>query len=62
MPRLPVASDPALLVRRRALERDLDRMLELRGPVDEIRRLVAELDILAARNTPRMTGENSHAR
>ena len=62
MPRLPVAPDPALLARRRDLERDLDRMLELRGPVDEIRRLVAELDLLAARNTHRMTGETSHAR
>jgi hypothetical protein len=59
---LPIGPDPALLARRRDLERDLDRMLELRGPVDEIRRLVAELDQLAARNTTRMTGENSHAR
>ncbi|MGK7870192.1 hypothetical protein [Falsiroseomonas sp. E2-1-a20] len=59
---MPIAPDSALLARRRDLERDLDRMLELRGPVDEIRRLVAEIDLLAARNTPRMTGENSHAR
>ncbi|MDO9502646.1 hypothetical protein [Falsiroseomonas sp.] len=31
-----------------ALERDLDRLLEWRGPVTEVRRLVAELDHLDA--------------
>ncbi|WP_203074857.1 hypothetical protein [Falsiroseomonas ponticola] len=42
-------SEPAgLRARKRALERDLDRMLELRGPVTEVRRLVADLDRVAA--------------
>ncbi|MGG5886093.1 hypothetical protein ACLF3G_03065 [Falsiroseomonas sp. HC035] len=41
---MPIAPDSALLARRRDLERDLDRMLELRGPVEEIRRLVTEID------------------
>ena len=41
-------SEPAgLRARKRALERDLDRMLELRGPVTEVRRLVADLDRVA---------------
>jgi hypothetical protein len=47
-----MTQDPVILARRRALQRDLDRLLESRGPVDEIRRLVAELDLLPVRNTP----------
>ena len=59
---MDIADSSRLTQRRAALERDLDRMLELRGPVDEIRRLVAEIDLLAARNIPNLTGETSHAR
>ena len=45
----PLPVEPALLRARHALlERDLDRMLALRGPVTEVRRLVTELDRVAA--------------
>ena len=45
----PLPVEPALLkARQAALQRDLDRMLALRGPVTEVRRLVAALDRVAA--------------
>jgi len=47
--RSPQFPDPARVAAlKAALERDLDRMLEWRGPVTEVRRLVAELDQLDA--------------
>lgn len=47
--RTPQHTDPARVAAlKAALERDLDRMLEWRGPVTEVRRLVAELDHLDA--------------
>jgi hypothetical protein len=36
-----------LAARKAALQRDLERMLALRGPVSEVRRLVADLDRVA---------------
>ena len=53
MPRVSVSNlqcpDPARVAAlKAALERDLDRMLEWRGPVTEVRRLVAELDQIDA--------------
>lgn len=45
----PLPVEPALLkARQAALQRDLDRMLALRGPVTEVRRLVAALDRVVA--------------
>ncbi|NGM20446.1 hypothetical protein G3576_10510 [Roseomonas stagni] len=53
-------SEPAgLRARKRALERDLDRMLELRGPVTEVRRLVADLDRVAAELARSLRGVTS---
>lgn len=47
--RSPQHPDPARVATlKAALQRDLDRMLEWRGPVTEVRRLVAELDHLDA--------------
>ncbi|MGK7861702.1 hypothetical protein [Falsiroseomonas sp. E2-1-a4] len=58
--RNPQHPDPARVAAlKAALERDLDRMLEWRGPVTEVRRLVAELDHLDAqfqRATARAAG------
>lgn len=54
--RSPHAPDPAYVATlKAALERDLDRMLEWRGPVTEVRRLVAELDQLDAQFQPAST-------
>ncbi len=45
----PLTPDPVHVARlKAALERDLDRLLQWRGPVTEVRRLVAELDRLDA--------------
>ena len=47
--RNPQNPDPARVAAlKAALERDLDRLREWRGPVTEVRRLVAELDHLDA--------------
>ncbi|NKC33783.1 hypothetical protein [Falsiroseomonas selenitidurans] len=43
---------------RAALQRDLERMLEWRGPVTEVRRLLAEIDQL----TVALPGEPDHPR
>ena len=45
----PLPVEPALLKARHvALQRDLDRLLTLRGPVSEVRRLVGEIDRVIA--------------
>jgi hypothetical protein len=51
MPGVPVTpatpEAAALAARRAATERQLDTLLDVRGPVAEVRRLVADLDRIA---------------
>jgi Tfp pilus assembly protein PilO len=54
------AEPTSLRARKKALERDLDRMLELRGPVTEVRRLVADLDRVAAELARSLRDDSRH--